>query len=92
MGQTHESPGGKTLWQRKLQSHTSILICRQLGIEEGGLVQVLTHLHLRLLLVVNTISTVCRLFGILGNGLFVHSGHHHSLLHDGFCHRDGLIV
>ncbi len=46
MGQCHKPPGGQTLRQRELQGHASLGICHQLGIEEGGLVEVLPHLHL----------------------------------------------
>ena len=50
VGQPHEAPGSETLRQRELQGYRTLCIRRQLGIEEGGLVEVLAHLHLHLLL------------------------------------------
>ena len=46
MGQSHKPPGGQTFGERELQGYAPRLVCHQLGIEERGLVQVLTHLHL----------------------------------------------
>ena len=48
MGQTHKAPGGQALGQGELQGDDAVLVRRHLGIEEGGLVQVLTHLRLLL--------------------------------------------
>ena len=49
MGDTHEAPCCQTLWQGKLQGHGAILVGYQLGIEESGLIEVLTYLNLFLL-------------------------------------------
>ncbi len=46
MGQTHQSPGSQTLGEGKLQRDMTFAVGGQLGIEEGGLVEVLAHLHL----------------------------------------------
>ena len=45
MSHTHEVPGGQTLRQRKLHRHPTLAIRHQAWIEEGRLVQILTHLH-----------------------------------------------
>ena len=88
MGQTHESPGGKTLGQRELQGHVAILIGGELGIEEGGLVQILAHLHLWLLF---SLFAASRGWGFC---ILCHLciGHHHSFLHDGFCHDHRFVI
>ena len=87
MGQSHEAPGGETLWQRELHSHMTILVRRQLGIEEGGFVQVLAHLHLRLLFALSFFGVVTNFFCILLSGI----GHRHSRPHHGFGH-DSFVV
>ena len=46
---THEAPCGQALWQRKLDGDASLAVRCQRGIEEGRLVQVLTHLDATLL-------------------------------------------
>ena len=48
MGKTHETPSSETLRQRELQGYPTLCIRCQLGIEEGGLVEVLTDLQGRL--------------------------------------------
>ena len=46
MGKAEQLPGSQTLRQRELNGHTSVHTCRQLWIEEGGLVQAFAHLHI----------------------------------------------
>ena len=46
MSESHKAPGGQTLRQRKLQGDNPRGVCRQLGIEEGRLVEVLADLYL----------------------------------------------
>src|SRR5574344_638248 len=41
----HEAPCGKTLGQRELNADSALAIGHQLGIEEGCLAQILTHLR-----------------------------------------------
>ena len=87
MGQTQQTPGGETLWQRELQGHRTIRRRRELGIEEGGLVQVLTHLYRRLFLW-GLHRGVNRLIGFY-HSLFLSNLHRcchgHSLIHHHTC-------
>ena len=46
MSQSHKAPGSETLRQRELHHYPALLVGRQLGIEESGLVEVLAHLYL----------------------------------------------
>ena len=46
MCQTQEAPRSETLRKRELQGHLSLLVCGQLGIEEGCLVEILTKLYI----------------------------------------------
>ena len=50
IGDTHETPSSQTLGQRELHGYLSLFVCRQHGITEGGLVQVLAHLDVFFLL------------------------------------------
>ena len=45
MGQSHELPGCHALRQSEIDSHIALIVAFQGRIEEGGLVQVFTHLH-----------------------------------------------
>ena len=91
MGQSHKAPGGETLRQRELHHYPALLVSRQLRIEESGLVQVLTHLHLFLLLLCGlglsglSLCFFCDSIGGISHGhccvsVFNHSGSrlHHS--------------
>ena len=76
MSQTHEAPRRQTLRQRELQGYHALFVGRQLGIEEGCLVQVLTHLYIL------SLTFVCRLrvvfcCSLIGNSCI----RHHHLLH-----------
>ena len=46
MSQAHELPGSHALRQGEVDSHIALVVALQGRIEEGGLVQVFTHLHL----------------------------------------------
>ena len=50
MSHTEETPGGETFGQRELNGYATLFIGGELGIEEGGLVEVLAYLHLLCLL------------------------------------------
>ena len=45
MGDALEAPGGQALGQGELQHHATETVGSQLRVEEGGLLQVLAHLH-----------------------------------------------
>ena len=46
MSQAHELPGSHALRQGKSDGYVAIVVALQSRIEEGGLVHILTHLHL----------------------------------------------
>ena len=92
MGQTEQTPRSETLGQGELQGNRPVSSSRELGIEEGGLIQVLTHLYGSFLLwslIDSFVGFICRL---LLNRLLLHfcHGHHrHRLIHHhpcGFVH------
>ena len=72
MGHTKETPGGETFGQRELNGDATMLIGSELGIEEGGLVEVLAYLHLLCLL------RCCLFLLTISSGLSI--GNHHLLL------------
>ena len=90
MGETEQAPRGETLGQRELQSDRSISRRGELGIEEGSLVQVLSHLHRTLFLWglsggVGSLIIDCNRFLFLH---FCHRYHRHRLIHHHTC---GLV-
>ena len=80
IGHTHESPCGQTLGQRELHHHLTLLVGRQLRITEGGLVQVLAHLHVFFLL---GFLRVAIHYDLFESGFIVSCSAYGS----GFCHR-----
>ena len=87
MGETEQAPRGETLWQRELQSDRSISRRGELGIEEGSLVQVLSHLHRTLFLWglsggVGSLIIDCNRFLFRH---FCHRHHRHRLIHHHSC-------
>ena len=90
MCQTEQSPGSETLWQRELQGYGTILCCSKLRIEEGGLIQVLTHLYTFFLLGSLCVS-VSSLIHLDLNGLLFHCySHWHGCIFNG--HRSNSIL
>ena len=90
MSQSHEVPSRQALRQRELQSYHTLFIGRQLRIEEGGLVEILTHLYLLCALFFSATHAFANsLIGIVGNSGF---RHHHLLIHHiRFFHHHHII-
>ena len=93
IGNTHETPGGKTLGKGEADGYRSSTVCCQRRIEESGLLQVLAHLHFLLTTIVLTgrsgLSSLVRSHYILNGHGFFHVETADSLLfhhgHRCFC-------
>ena len=97
MRQAHEAPGGQALRQGELQADDTVLVGRQLRVEECCLVEVLAQLHLLGSgLAAVSLGALCRrrlgIHHLLGYHHFVHGGrlfrhiaayglHHHAGSH-----------